>query len=53
MKPKDHRHEWRREWSDGRVGRIVCTDCGAGLLVPVGEVGFWGAPPLEKKESVA
>jgi hypothetical protein len=41
-------HEWRKDWSDGKVGRIECDQCKAGLLLPVGDLGWWSAKP--KKE---
>lgn len=35
-------HNWARGWSDGVTGRLVCTDCKKGLLVPVSDLAWWG-----------
>lgn len=45
MQPENHRHDWQKEWSDGTIGRVVCRDCGKGVLLPVGDLGWWGAKP--------
>jgi len=42
-------HEWRKDWSDGRIGRIECEHCGKGLLLPVSDLGWWATKP--KRES--
>lgn len=44
-----HVHTWRKVWSDGITGTIACDHCKAGLLLPVGDLGYWSAKP--KKES--
>lgn len=37
-----HRHEWRKGWSDGVTGSLECATCQKRLLVPVGDLAWWG-----------
>lgn len=41
-------HDWRRVWSDGRTGSIRCTKCQTGVLVPVGDLAWWGTKTEEQ-----
>lgn len=33
-------HDWRRDWSDGRAGRIECVKCQTGVLVTLGDLAW-------------
>lgn len=42
-------HDWRREWSDGRTGSTRCAKCERAVLVPVGDVAWWGTKATDDK----
>lgn len=43
--PRQHQHDWRKAGHFGHVGKIECA-CGEGLLLPVSDVGYWGAKEM-------
>lgn len=45
---KQCNHDWRRDWSDGRIGRTVCTKCQTGVLVTVGDHYWWTTKAKEQ-----
>jgi hypothetical protein len=43
-------HDWRRVWTDGITGLTRCTKCQKGVLVPVGDVAWWGTKSEDGKD---